>query len=92
MNLEISTFQKHYQLTELPDERMQMTLGMYGECDFFTLKGVVEDMLDSLGLGGRSEYAPTGEHPFLHPGRAADVDDRWRKNRLYRTDPSRSYG
>ena len=45
---------------------MQMTLGMYGECDFFTLKGVVEDMLDSLGLGGRSEYAPTGEHPFLH--------------------------
>ena len=35
-------------LTELPDERMQMTLGMYGECDFFTLKGVVEDMLDSL--------------------------------------------
>ena len=60
-------------LTELPDERMQMTLGMYGECDFFTLKGVVEDMLDSLGLGGRSEYAPTGEHPFLHPGRAADV-------------------
>ena len=60
-------------LTELPDERMQMTLGMYGECDFFTLKGVVEDMLDSLGLGGKSEYAPTGEHPFLHPGRAADV-------------------
>lgn len=46
---------------------------MYGECDFFTLKGVVEDMLDSLGLGGRSEYTPTGEHPFLHPGRAADV-------------------
>ena len=64
---------KSLPLTELPDERMQMTLGMYGECDFFTLKGVVEDMLDSLGLGGRSEYAPTGEHPFLHPGRAADV-------------------
>ena len=64
---------KSLPLTELPDERMQMTLGMYGECDFFTLKGVVEDMLDSLGLGGRSEYAPTGKHPFLHPGRAADV-------------------
>ena len=60
-------------LTELPDERMQMTLGMYGECDFFTLKGVLEDMLDSLGLGGKSEYAPTTDHPFLHPGRAADV-------------------
>ena len=60
-------------LTELPDERMQMTLGMYGECDFFTLKGVVEDILDSLGLGGTSEYTPTTKHPFLHPGRAADV-------------------
>ena len=26
-------------LTELPDERMQMTLGFYGDGDFFTLKG-----------------------------------------------------
>ncbi len=29
-------------LTELPDERMQFTLGMYGDGDFFTMKGVVE--------------------------------------------------
>ena len=49
-------------------------------------------MLDSLGLGGKSEYAPTGEHPFLHPGRAADVTIDGEKNRLHRTDPSRSYG
>ena len=28
-------------LTELPDERMQFTLGMYGEGDFFSMKGVV---------------------------------------------------
>ncbi len=41
---------------------MQITLGMYGEGDFFTLKGVVEDMLDSLGLGGTSEYTPTSEN------------------------------
>ena len=26
-------------LTELPDERMQLTLGMYGDGDFFTMKG-----------------------------------------------------
>ena len=25
-------------LTELPDERMQFTLGMYGDGDFFTMK------------------------------------------------------
>ena len=60
-------------LTELPEERMQMTLGMYGDCDFFTLKGVLEDMMSALGLGGKSEYAPTTEHPFLHPGRQANV-------------------
>ena len=29
-------------LTELPEERMQLTLGMYGDGDFFTLKGVLE--------------------------------------------------
>jgi phenylalanyl-tRNA synthetase beta chain len=60
-------------LTELPDERMQMTLGMYGEGDFFTLKGVLEDMMEALGLGGQSEYVPTQEYPFLHPGRQAKV-------------------
>ena len=28
-------------LTELPEERMQLTLGMYGDGDFFSMKGVV---------------------------------------------------
>lgn len=60
-------------LTELPEERMQMTLGMYGDCDFFTLKGVVEDILSALGLKGQSDYVPTARHPFLHPGRQADI-------------------
>ncbi|MCI5624059.1 phenylalanine--tRNA ligase subunit beta [Anaerostipes sp.] len=64
---------KELPLTELPDERMQMTLGMYGDCDFFTLKGVLEDMMEALGLKGATEYLPTTEHPFLHPGRQADV-------------------
>jgi phenylalanyl-tRNA synthetase beta chain len=64
---------KELPLTELPDERMQMTLGMYGEGDFFTLKGVLEDMMEVLGLGGQSEYVPTQEYPFLHPGRQAKV-------------------
>ena len=34
---------KSVPVTELPDERMQFTLGMYGEGDFFTMKGVVEE-------------------------------------------------
>ena len=40
-------------LTELPDERVQFTLGMYGEGDFFTMKGVIEEFLDKLGITGR---------------------------------------
>lgn len=30
-------------VTDLPDERMQFTLGFYGDGDFFTMKGVVEE-------------------------------------------------
>ena len=34
---------KQLPLTELPEERMQLTFGMYGDGDFFTMKGVIED-------------------------------------------------
>ena len=36
---------KQVPVTELPEERMQFTLGMYGEGDFYTMKGVVEEFL-----------------------------------------------
>jgi hypothetical protein len=46
--------------------------------DFYTLKGVVETMLDALHLSG--EFAPLGEaadrYPYLHPGKAAVVASR----------------
>ena len=60
-------------LTELPDERVQFTLGMYGEGDFFTMKGVIEEFLDKLGITGRKSYRPNSGKTFLHPGRQADV-------------------
>ena len=60
-------------LTELPDERMQFTLGMYGECDFFTMKGVVEEFFDSIGMHKRITYDPNAGKSFLHPGRQADI-------------------
>jgi phenylalanyl-tRNA synthetase beta chain len=60
-------------LTELPDERMQFTLGMYGEGDFFTMKGVVEEFLEKVGISGRKTYVPTQEYSFLHPGRQAQI-------------------
>ena len=60
-------------LTELPAERVQFTLGMYGEGDFFTMKGVIEEFLDKLGITGRKSYRPNSGKTFLHPGRQADV-------------------
>lgn len=58
-------------LTELPEERMQFTLGFYGEGDFFTLKGVVEEFFESAGMHKKVEYDPQAGKPFLHPGRQA---------------------
>lgn len=62
-------------LTELPEERKMLTLGMYGEGDFFTMKGVVEEMFDKLGITKNFTYEPNGGYPFLHPGRQAAIKD-----------------
>lgn len=64
---------KQQPVTELPQERMQMTLGMYGEGDFFTMKGVVEELFDKLGMRKKCEYDPKAGKIFLHPGRQADI-------------------
>lgn len=60
-------------LTELPDEQMKLTLGMYGDGDFFSLKGVIEELTEKLGFEKEVSYEPTTEHPFLHPGRQANI-------------------
>ena len=64
---------KQTPVTELPEERMQFTLGMYGEGDFYTMKGVIEEFLDKAGLSGKETYDPNAQKPFLHPGRQANV-------------------
>ena len=45
---------KQLPLTELPEERMMFTLGMYGEGDFYDMKGVVEEF---FGQGGNEGTA-----------------------------------
>lgn len=55
------------------DERMQFTLGMYGEGDFFTMKGVIEEFLEHIGMTKKVSYDPNAEKTFLHPGRQALV-------------------
>ena len=60
-------------LTELPEERMEFTLGMYGDGDFFTMKGVVEEFFDSIGMRKKAVYDPDAGRTYLHPGRQADI-------------------
>lgn len=60
-------------LKELPQERMQFTLGMYGDGDFYSMKGVVEEFLEKAGLSEKEVYDPNSKKPYLHPGRQADI-------------------
>ena len=64
---------KQLPLTELPEERMQLTLGMYGDGDFFTMKGVVEEIASQLGMNDKLHYDPQAGKNFLHPGRQANI-------------------
>ena len=60
-------------ITELPEERIQFTLGMYGEGDFFDLKGVIEEYLEKIGMKKLVSYDPKAGKPYLHPGRQANI-------------------
>lgn len=62
---------KNLPLSEYPDERKQFILGMYGEGDFFSLKGVIEEFLSRSGMEN-PEYIRS-DKSFLHPGRQGDI-------------------
>lgn len=64
---------KELPLKELPDERMQFTLGFYGDGDFFTMKGVVEEFLEQVGMKKKITYDAKAQKTFLHPGRQANI-------------------
>ncbi|MDO4489299.1 MAG: phenylalanine--tRNA ligase subunit beta, partial [Eubacteriales bacterium] len=65
---------KSLPLTELPDEREQLSLCAYGsDVDFYSMKGVVIESLMQLGLRKDAEFNPVCERPYLHPGRKAEV-------------------
>lgn len=58
---------------QLPDERVQFILGMFGNGDFFDLKGVVEEFYEKVGLKKPVSYDPKAGKTFLHPGRQANM-------------------
>lgn len=64
---------KELPANELPEERMQFTLGFYGDGDFYTMKGVVEEFIEHIGMKKKLQYDPEAGKPFLHPGRQANI-------------------
>lgn len=58
---------------ELPDENRKVALGMYGNnCDFYTMKGVVEELLKQVGVESY-DVEPVTDDPTFHPGRTAKI-------------------
>lgn len=58
---------------ELPEEPQVLCMGMYGaDCNFFTIKGVVEELLYKLGVEDYDVEAVT-DNPSYHPGRTAVI-------------------
>ena len=54
---------------ELPDEPTSLTLGMYGGCDFYTIKGVCESLYKLVGADVK--FVARTDDPTFHPGRCA---------------------
>ncbi len=57
--------------TKLPYEGKMLTLGMYGDADFYTVKGVIENLLTLAAA--KASYTAISDNPSYHPGRCAEV-------------------
>ena len=56
-------------VTKEPDEKLKLCVGMYGNCDFYDLKGIIEVLLSRLGI--KAVLKPVDDNPAFHPGRTA---------------------
>ncbi|MBR2381755.1 MAG: phenylalanine--tRNA ligase subunit beta [Clostridia bacterium] len=57
---------------DLPCESNVLTLGMYGNVDFYTMKGVIEGAL-ALGRIKGATYEAVTDNATFHPGRCARI-------------------
>ena len=61
-------------VTELPDEPVKITIGMYGNnVDFYAAKGIVEHTVDTLEIKN-VEFLPAKDIFWMHPGRTARIE------------------
>ncbi|MEG2583007.1 MAG: phenylalanine--tRNA ligase subunit beta, partial [Oscillospiraceae bacterium] len=57
---------------KLPNEKLVMSMGMYGAFDFYDIKGAVEALIKGVGITNFS-FEPQTENASYHPGRCAKV-------------------
>ena len=62
-------------ISELPEERKILTLGMYGNEDFYALKGAVVNVLEAAGIE-KAKFVSCSDNNAYHPGRCAKVYTR----------------
>ena len=63
------------EISELPEERKILTLGMYGNEDFYSLKGAVVNVLEAAGIE-KAKFVSCSDNNAYHPGRCAKVYTR----------------
>jgi len=56
----------------LPEERKVLTIGLYGNTDFYYLKGIVEQLFVQMNIEDL-DFSLEKSHPAFHPGRCAKV-------------------
>ncbi|GFP76765.1 phenylalanine--tRNA ligase subunit beta [Clostridium fungisolvens] len=57
---------------QLPNEKNILTIGLYGDVDYLDLKGVVENLIDAMGIKNPS-YKRQSENVSYHPGKTAEL-------------------
>ena len=57
---------------KLPYEGKMLTLGMYGDADFYTVKGAIENLL-TLAAVKNAAFVAVSDNPSYHPGRCGVV-------------------
>ena len=67
-----SIYLPHEATNELPDEKRVLTIGAYGNTDFYAIKGICENILKLAGIKGVT-YTSCSDNPSYHPGRCATI-------------------